>query len=386
MVEDDLLIAAKPGDKPVKQLRLAFIGMRGLPADLPKAGGGERETEAKTIRLAQRGYQVTVYCRWHYHRHPPPSYKGIRLVSLPSIPTKNLDTVSHSFLATLHVGLTNNADIISFHGMGNALFVPLARLLGKKTVIYMDGVDWERPKWGGLARRILYLSARMAFRWADAVYVDNNASRRAFEKIFGSSAEVITLAPEIWEEPGSDLLEKFGLVPAKYFLFVGLLKPDKGVHILVEAYKELSTRMPLVIVGDSPDKGEYLHNLKRSADERIKFLGYMYGRAAQQLFANCYLYVQPSLMEGNSPALMSAMACSRCVVVSDIEQNRETIGEAGFSFQSGNCEDLQKVLSGLLENPDVVDRMGQKARERINSYYNWEVVVDQLNDLYLKII
>ena len=386
MAEADLLIAAGPGDKPVKKLRLAFIGMRGLPADLPKAGGGERETEAKAVRLAQLGYQVTVYCRWHYHRYPPPSYKGIRLVSLPSIPTKNLDTVTHSFLATLHAGLTNKADIISFHGMGNALYVPLARLMGKKTVVYMDGVDWERPKWGGLARRILHLSARMAFRWADAVYVDNNASRRAFEKIFGSSAEVITLAPEIWEEPGSDLMEKFGLVPGKYILFVGLLKPDKGVHILVDAYKELSTRMPLVIVGDSPDKGEYLQNLKRSADERIKFLGYVYGRAAQQLFANCYLYVQPSLMEGNSPALMSAMACSRCVVVSNIEQNLETIGEAGISFKSGDPGDLRLALTNLLENPDMVDSLGQKARERINCYYNWDVVVEQLSDLYQKII
>jgi glycosyltransferase involved in cell wall biosynthesis len=368
-----------------EKLRLAFIGMRGLPADLPKAGGGERETEAKTIRLAKIGHDVTVYCRWHYHRHPRSPYKGIRLISLPSIPTKNLDTVTHSFLATIHAGITNAADIISYHGMGNALYVPLAKLFRKKTVVYMDGVDWERPKWGGLARRVLHLSARMAFRWADAVYVDNNASKRAFEKIFGSSAEVITLAPEIWEDPGSDHLGKFGLLPDKYILFVGLLKPDKGVHILVEAYKELTTSLPLVIVGDSPDKGEYLQNLKKSGDERIKFLGYVYGQEAQQLFANCHIYVQPSLMEGNSPALMSAMACGRCVVVSNIEQNLETIGDAGLSFHSGDPNSLRVALQDLLSNPTQVGIVGRKARERINCYYNWDVVVDQLNDLYQKI-
>jgi len=366
-----------------KSLRLAFIGMRGLPSDLPKAGGGERETEAKTTRLARRGHRVLVYCRWHYNRHPASPYQGVRLLSLPSIPTKNLDTVSHSLLATIHACVTDSADIISFHGMGNALFVPLVRLARKRCVVYMDGIDWERPKWGWLARRALQFAAKMALRWADAVYVDNRSSQALFQKAFGQSPQVITLGADLWLDPGADLLQKYGLQPKRYLLFVGLLKPDKGVHILIKAYEKLKTDIPLIIVGDSPDGGAYVEQLKSTPDKRIHFLGYVYGKAAQQLFANALIYVQPSLMEGNSPALMSAMACGRCVVVSGIDQNLETIGEAGLSFRSDDPENLRNGLAQLLNDPETIQVLGAKARARIEATYTWDVVVDQLEQLYL---
>jgi glycosyltransferase involved in cell wall biosynthesis len=365
-----------------KQLRLAFIGMRGLPSDLPKAGGGERETEAKTTRLAKRGFQVLVYCRWHYNRHPTSPYQGVQLLSLPSIPTKNLDTVSHTLLATVHACVTDSADIISFHGMGNALFVPLVHLAHKRCVVYMDGIDWERPKWSWLARRALKLAANMALRWADAVYVDNRSSQVLFQNEFGKSPQVITLGADLWSAPGTDLLQQYDLQPNHYLLFVGLLRPDKGVHVLVEAYEKLKTDIPLIIVGDSPDKGTYVENLESTSDKRIHFLGYVYGKAVQQLFANAMIYIQPSLMEGNSPALMSAMACGRCVVVSDIDQNLETIGETGLSFQSNDSDSLCNVLAQLLNNPERIHSMGLKARERIEDAYTWDVVVDRLEQLY----
>ncbi len=362
--------------------RLAFIGMRGLPADLPGAGGGERETEAKATRLAERGHPVTVYCRWHYNRRPKSPWRGLTLVSLPSIHTKNLDTVSHTLLATLHVLLRDTADVVNYHGMGNALFAPLLRLGGKRVVIYMDGIDWERPKWGRLARLALRTAAGMAFRWADAVYVDNQASQIRFQEVFGRAPRVITLAADVWPDPGHDQLTTYGLEPDGYILFVGLLRPDKGVHVLVEAYHRLETTVPLVIVGDDPDHGEYAERLKRSADGRVRFLGYAYGSAARQLFANCLIYVQPSVMEGNSPALMSAMACGRCVVVSDIEQNRETVGLAGLTFRSQQAPDLRRALAEALASPARVRELGQAALDRIHSVYNWNRVIDQLEALY----
>ena len=227
-----------PPPKGEEQLRLAVIGLRGLPADLPKAGGGESGVEEIASRLVLRGYDITVYCRWHYNRRPSTPYRGIRLVSLPSIPTKSLDNVTHSLLATLHVAFADTADIIQYSGMGTALFVPLAKLLGKKAVVAMDGIDWERPKWGSLARFALRLGAGMAFKWADAVHVDNAVAQRQFRELFGKSPELITLAAEPCEYPGSDSLAEFGLEPNRYVLFVGLLKPDKGVHVLVEAYRQ----------------------------------------------------------------------------------------------------------------------------------------------------
>jgi len=367
---------------PPRRLRLAFIGMKGLPPDLPGAGGGERETDAKARRLAARGHEVTVYCRWNYVRRPQNPYEGVRLVSLPAIRRAGLEMLSHTPLATLHAILTNSSEIISFHGMGNALFVPLAKLGRKKTVVYMDGIDWERPKWGRSARLLLKWGAASAFRWADEVYVDNQVSAREFAEIFGRAPRVITLAADLWPHPGDDLLGPMGIQPNRYILFVGMLRPDKGVHLLVEAYSRLDTDIPLVIVGENPDDPEYVNRLKTTADERVRFLGYQYGSAARQLFANCLIYVQPSLMEGNSPALMSAMACGRCVVVNGIDQNIETIGDAGIAFAQNKAEDLRTRLAELLENPDEIHRLGACAVRRIEQVYNWDRVVDQIEQLY----
>jgi glycosyltransferase involved in cell wall biosynthesis len=219
-------------------------------------------------------------------------------------------------------------------------------------------------------------------RWADYVYVDNVTSQEQFAQIFKRQPEVITLGADLWENPGNDALEPLGLQSQNYILFVGMLRPDKGVNLLVEAYRDLETDIPLVIVGENPDDPAYVANLKARSDSRVKFLGYRYGEEARQLFANCLIYVQPSVMEGNSPALMSAMACGRCVVVNGIDQNRETIGDAGIAFQAGDVDDLRQNLEHLLSDPDRIQTLGSRARERITSVYNWERVVDQLEEVF----
>lgn len=362
--------------------RLSFIGMKGLPPDLPGAGGGERETDAKTRRLAARGYGVTVYCRRNYMGDERGDYELMQRVVLPSLGKPGLEMLSHTLLATMHTILTNSADIVNYHGMGNALFLPLLKLSGKRAVVYMDGIDWERPKWGRSARLLLKWAASSAFRWGDFVYVDNHASAKKFAEFFGRRPHVITLAADLWDPPGADALSELGLSPENYLLFVGMLRPDKGVHLLIDAYSRLETTVPLVIVGDNPDDPEYVRSLKEAADERVRFVGYQYGQLARQLYANCLVYIQPSIMEGNSPSLMSAMACGRCVVVNGIEQNRETIGDAGFAFAPGDSDDLLAVLRELLADDARIRLMGQAARQRIENVYSWDRVVDQLESAY----
>lgn len=361
--------------------RIAFMGIRGLPPDLPGAGGGDRAIDAQATRLAARGNEVTVYCRWNYLRQPPQEYQGVQLHSLPSLNGAGLETMSHTFLSTLHTLFTNSADIVCFQGMGNALFIPLLKLGGKRSVVFMDGIDWERPKWGFLARTLLKLGATSAYRWGDAITVDNLSSQKRFAEIYDREPQFLHLGADLWDYPGDDAVRDLGLTPDNYILFVGMLRPDKGVHLLIEAYSNLDTDVPLVIVGDTFDQLEYKQALIDAADERVHFLGYRYGQEVQQLFANCKIYVQPSIMEGNSPALMSAMACGRCVVVNGIEQNRETIGDAGIAFAEGNADDLRTVLAKLLADQDYVDSLGARARQRIIDCYSWDNTVDRLQGI-----
>jgi len=368
------------------KFRLAIIGNKGLPADLPGAGGGERGAEAIATGLAKRGHLITMYCRWHYNRHPPLIWKNVHLKSLPSIKNKNFDTLIHSFLSTIHIIMKNTADIVVSHGMGSALYLPLLKLFGKKTAVYLDGVDWERPKWGKIAKFVLKVAAKFAFAFADEIIVDNRVSQKIFENLYNKQISVITLGADIWDYPGDDLLSQWGLIANEYILFIGFLKPDKGVHTLIKAYNELDTDFPLVIVGDSADEREYVKEIKQISNKDVKFLGFVYGNAARQLYANCFIYVQPSLMEGNSPSLMSAMACGRCVVVSGIEQNLETIGKAGIAFKSEDYEDLKTKLEFLLNNPDKTNELGDKALKRIKQVYNWEIIINQFENLYVNLI
>jgi glycosyltransferase involved in cell wall biosynthesis len=289
-----------------------------------------------------------------------------------------LETMSHTFLATLHTLFTNSADIVCFQGMGNALFIPLLKLGGKRTVVFMDGIDWERPKWGFVARTLLKLGASSAYRWGDAITVDNISSQQRFAEIYGRQPQFLPLGADLWETPGDDIVRELGLTSNNYILFVGMLRPDKGVHMLVDAYTQLDTDVPLVIVGDTFDQHEYKQSLIDAADDRVHFLGYRYGEEVKQLFANCLIYVQPSIMEGNSPALMSAMACGRCVVVNGIEQNRETIGDAGIAFAEGDVDDLRAKLAQLLSDRAMLDTFGAQAKQRIIDNYSWDRTVDRL--------
>lgn len=361
-----------------------MIGIRGIPADLPMGAGGERVAEAEAVRLVERGHRVTVYCRWEYNRTMA-SYLGVKLISLPSVATKNLGTMSHSLLATLHVLVFSTADIIHFQGMGNGLFVPLAKLGRKHTFVHMDGVDWERPKWGWLAQRMLKLGARIAVRFADEIAVDNQVAQDEFLRIFGKRPDLITLGVEPPISRAPDLVRRYGLEPEQYMLFVGKLVPDKGLEVLIHGYRGLATNVPLVIVGDNPQDPSYVDALRELADTRVLFLGFVYGEAVQALFANCLAYIQPSHMEGRSPALMTAMSYGRCVVVNGIDQNRETIGDAGIAFRAGDSAALANALERVLRDRPGAVHLGQRAALRVRDAYNWEAIIDQLETTYRRI-
>jgi glycosyltransferase involved in cell wall biosynthesis len=161
---------------------------------------------------------------------------------------------------------------------------------------------------------------------------------------------------------------------------------EKGVHYLVEAFKRIKTDFELVIVGGDPYDKEYELFLRKNANKNTKFLGYVYGKDYENLCKGAYLYVTPSELEGTSPALLTAMALGKCVLVSDIPENLETIGDAGFSFRHGDSEDLREKLQFLLVNPDTVDKMERKAIERVRKYYDWNKITDQMEKIYASLM
>lgn len=366
----------------VTPVRVALVGIRGLPA----AYGGS-ETAAAEIypRLAARGHHAVVYGRRHMMDPEQEWYHGVRTVVLPSVNTKALDTITASFLALLDVVANDRADIIHVHGIGNAMLFPLFRLFGKRVVTAVDGMDWTRAKWNAAERAYLRLALWMAVHWADRVYVDSREAQRLCRELYGREFPYIAYGTEIRDEVGTDALERHGLESGKYFLFVGRLIPEKGVHHLIDAYAKVETDFPLVIVGDNPYHPQYVKRLRDAADPRVRFIGTEYGEAFWELCGHCYAYVQPSEVEGTSPVLLSAMGAGRCVVVNGIQENLDVIGEAGLAYFRNDVEDLAGVLRELLANPDWIPRLGAAARERVRREYDWDHIARQHEELFLEV-
>jgi glycosyltransferase involved in cell wall biosynthesis len=359
-------------------MRIALLGTRGVPA---RYGGSETAAEQIYSRLSKK-HHIIVYCRNHMVDSRQSEYKGIKTIVLPSINTKSLDTISHSFLSVIDLIFFNRVDIVHFHGIGNSILIPILKLFNKKVVIGIDGMDWERGKWNFIEKIYLRLSLYFAVFWGDKIYVDSLSAQRFCKSKFNKEYPLISYGAEIRNINTVEYLRKFGLEKEKYILFVGRFIPEKGIHNLIKAYELIETDFPLVLVGDNLYNREYVNSLKSTKDKRIIFTGSIYGDGFWELICNCYFYVQPSEIEGTSPVLLSAMGNGRCVVVNQIPENCDVIGESGLYYKKNNPNDLAIVMNELLSSPDLVEKMGEKAKYRVEKKYNWDVIAAQTESLY----
>jgi len=365
------------------RLRVAQSGMRGVPANL---GGSETAVQEIGRRLAAGGVEVVVYCR--RHRYPGDDgrpYLGMRRVLLPSVPTFQLDTISHSLLSSLDLLLRNRADVVHFHGMANALCLPLFLLSRKKTVITVDGPDWERPKWGPFAKRVLKLSARMGVRWADHLIIDNHPSIEYFAREFGYRDGTYIPYGADREPPATTAyVRSLGLEPRGYVLFVGALVPDKGPDLLVDAYRRVPGEMPLVVVGDSPFAAEYRRALHDAAarDPRVRMLGYVYDERYRELLAHAYAYAHPLRADGTSPALLQAMGYGSCIVINSLPEALSAVGDAALPYAHNDPEDLARKLREVIEDPALAEDLRRRAREHAEREYDWDKVAAQHREVY----
>jgi glycosyltransferase involved in cell wall biosynthesis len=364
-------------------MRIAYIGTMGIPAHY---GGFETCVEEVATRLARKGHQITVYCGYRGVKPETKTYKNVQLIHVPCLSNKFLDFPFRSFLSTVDE-MHRDVDIAHLFGSDDWPFVLASRIASSKTVLTLDGLPWNRSSYPVWARKILRSTARFGVYFPHASIVDSKSVQEWYRENFGKSPIFVPYGANIdLTEPDDTIIRKKTLRPKKYILFVGRLVYEKGVHYLVEAFKRIKTDFELVIIGDNPYGKEYEMSLRKNASENTKFLGYVYGKEFENLCKGAYLYVTPSELEGTSPALLTAMALGKCVLVSDIPENLETIGNAGFSFKHGDIDDLKEKIQFLLSNPDLVEKAQKKAIDRIKEYYDWDKVTDKLEDIYVSLI
>jgi glycosyltransferase involved in cell wall biosynthesis len=363
-------------------MKIAILGTRGIPASY---SGFETAAEQLASRLTKRGHEVIVYCRPHVVDRRRREYLGARLVHLPTVRNKYLDTFAHTFLSAIHAGHTVRPDVALFFIAGNSPMCLITRGAQIPTVINVDGLDSDRTKWPALAKAYLRFAERNAPRWADVALTDSHAVAEIFEQRYAQRIGVVPYGVEDPGHTGTEALDALGLEPRKYVLFVGRLEPENNPHVLVDAFARIPAArargMKLVIVGGAPYADEYIRQVRRKGDPRVLFPGYVFGKGYWELQHHAYLFCAPTEVGGTHPVILEALAAGNCVLVNDHAPNVETVGDAGLTFSGRDgVPSLTAHLERCFDDPDLVAEYRKRGRERAK-LYSWEAVTDQYERL-----
>ncbi|MFB6276697.1 MAG: glycosyltransferase family 4 protein [Halothece sp.] len=369
-------------------MKIAVIGVKGIPA---KQGGIEYYAQELYQLIASKGHTVDLYARSNYTQVESFSsyqYKGIKVISLPSIITESFDALFNSFLATF-ISTIIQYDVIHFHALGPSLFCWLPRLFSSaKVVATCHGLDWQRAKWSKLAKSIIYSGERSAIAYAHDVIVVSEDLQTYFQNEYGIETTYIPTAPAKYADsnPTSAYLDSLGLVTGRYILFLGRLVPEKRPDLLLEAFQLLHpSDWKLVLVGDSSGNSHYKKELLKHKNEKILFTNTLTGNLLAEIVRNAGLFVLPSDLEGLPLGMLEAMREGVPVIASDIPSHCQLIGEdRGLLFQAGNLQSLVSQLEKFLSQPEAFHCYAQKAKEYVNANHSWEEISKQNLTLYTK--
>ena len=386
------------GEFDKKKQKIAMIGHKRIPS---REGGVEIVVDELATRLVTRGYQVDAYNRYERpssrkkkiaKSKPLKSHNGIRIINIRTFRNEKLNAIVYAAFATIHA-LFGGYDVIHYHAEGPCIMLRIPRFFGIRVVATIHGLDWQRAKWGGFASRMLKFGEKTAAKKANEVIVLSQNIKDYFKEAYNREVVYIPNGITKPEKVKPKIItDKYGLEGNDYILFLARIVPEKGLHYLIDAYKQITngkknaSSKKLVIAGGSSHIGEYAEKIRRDIenDENIIMTGFVEGQMLAELYSNAYIYVLPSDIEGMALTLLEAMSYGTCCLVSDIPENTEVVGQAAARFRKSDVADLKDKLVHLLENHEIVDGYKKNSSEFICAKYSWEDVVDQTEGLYEK--
>lgn len=362
-------------------MKVAMIGHKRIPG---RGGGVEVVVEELSTRLAAMGLDVTAYNRKTRGENSPSDYRGIRLVDVPTPDSKKLNAVVYSYLATVRA-VIDGADVIHYHALGPAASLWLAKLLGKKVVVTVHGLNYKTPKWKGFGARYIKFGERLTACRADEVIVLSRSIKAYFKEEYDRDVCYIPNGISMPEKVENDsVLDRFRLRGRDFLLCVSRLVPGKGLEILIDAFRKLETETLLVVAGDSEHVDDFKRGLFESAsgDERIIFTGNLGKGDLSALYASARLFVFPSEAEGMPMALLEAMWFDCPCLVSDIPENTEVLDGIGMTFEVGSVEGLSRALEKSVSRwPEKID-----TRVIVASRHDWRQVAEQTEEIYMGVL
>lgn len=372
------------------QMNIAMYGHKRIPS---REGGIEIVVEELCSRMVQKGHNVCCYNRKGHHvsgaeydQNISAEYKGIQIKDVFTVEQKGLAAVSSSFFASLGTAF-GKYDVVHIHAEGPAAFCWIPKLLGKKIIVTVHGLDHQRAKWGKIASTYIMMGEKSAVKYADEIIVLSKGVQKYFMDTYGRKTQYISNGVNRPEIRSANLIaQKYGLQRDDYILFLGRLVPEKGLRYLVEAFKQVETDKKLVIAGGSSDTSSFMDEIitLASNDKRILFTGFVQGEILEELYSNAYIYTLPSDLEGMPLSLLEAMSYGNCCLVSDIAECAEVVEDKAVVFKKSDVNDLSEKLQQLCDNEKYVQRYKDEARDFICKKYNWNDVVEQTMQLYMR--
>lgn len=371
-----------------KNLRLAVFGHKRWSRE----GGIEIVVKELCTRMAHMGCQVTCYNRSGHHvsgaeydSTDQREYQGICQKYVPTIEQKGLAAVSSSFFAALFCAL-GKYDVVHIHAEGPAFFAWLPKLFGKRVIVTIHGIDWQREKWkSGFGSRFIRQGERNAVKYADEIIVLSKSVQDYFSDTYGRTTRFISNGvnpPEL--KAAEHITAKYGLTKDSYILFLGRLVPEKGIRYLIEAFKHVHTDKKLVIAGGSSDTDSFMKEMEDLAKEdgRILFTGFVQGQMLEELYSNAYIYTLPSDLEGMPLSLLEAMSYGNCCLVSDIPECAEVVEDKALTFRKSDVNNLREKLQDACDHPEKIKKYKEQAADFICGKYNWDDVAEETMKLY----
>lgn len=367
-------------------LRVAVFGQK----KLNREGGIEIVVKELCTRMAKAGYKVTCYNRSGHHVSGAKydernEYDGISQKFVPTIQKKGMAAVSSSFFAAI-CSAFGKYDVVHIHAEGPAFFSWLPKLFGKRVVVTVHGIDWQREKWkSGFASKFIRQGEKNAVKYADEIIVLSKNVQDYFKEVYGRKTRFIPNGVDRPRLQKAELItEKFGLSADSYILFLGRLVPEKGIRYLIEAFKQVKTDKQLVIAGGSSDTESFTEELKELAkgDDRIIFTGFVQGQLLDELYSNAYIYTLPSDLEGMPLSLLEAMSYGNCCLVSSIPECTEVVEDKALIFKKSDVNELRESLQISCDHPEKVLELKRQAADFICKKYNWDDIAEKTIRLY----
>ena len=362
-------------------MKIAIFGHKSIPNG---SGGVEVVVEELAVRLAARGHSVTCLNRKGESGEKLRHYRGVRIKELPTVRRRGLAAASSSVFGAICAAF-GDYDVVHIHAEGPAFMCWLPKLLGKRTVVTVHGLDHQRAKWGRFASRYIMCGEKNAVRWADEIIVLSRNVQEYFKKTYGRETVYIPNGMSRRERAEADeIVTRWGLQKDGYILFLGRLVPEKCPELLIKAFANVKTDKKLVIAGGSSDTNDYVNKLHALAagDDRIVFTGFVSGRPKEELFSNACFYVIPSSVEGMPLTLLEAVSCGCCCLTSDIPECAEVVGDCALSFPAGDGAALTAALQSLCDEPERVESYRRLSEKVLENGLSWDEMTEKTLALY----